>query len=383
MAFHVSIQAAYLAILVVWIGSSLPMGVAFRYMTRELMAVSFVSTLVLLLVGIGGRFIGYLQEAVLGKYAAEVVLTLISLRLPEFLQLTIPFAFFLAVILTTSRWYADHEMTAIITGGASPTKVLLWVLSTGLVLSGLVAILTFSVTPMASRALENVFSEQRLAREFEGITPGVFHSFSGGKRVTYSESISSDKSVLSEVFLSEQRSSEEEILIWAEKGTQYFDENTGSRFLLLENGLRYEGRPSTPEYRVVRFETLSQRIDTSAIRSKARNNVEAMPTLSLFKMSNLQGSTELQWRLSLPLMTLIAGLCGFVVSRVKPRAGRFARVLPGLLVIMLYYLLLLVTRNALDTGILPGSVGLWPVHVLFIASGLIALNRMSRPIAET
>lgn len=358
------------------------MGVAFRYMTRELLTVFLVSTLILLLVGIGGRFIGYLQEAVLGKYAAEVVLTLISLRLPEFLQLTIPFAFFLAVILTTSRWYADHEMTAVVAGGTSPTKVLAWVLSTGLILGGVVAVLTFVVTPGASRALENVFSEQRLAREFEGITPGVFHSFSRGKRVTYSESISDDKSELSEVFLSEQRDSGAEVLIWAEKGTQYFDEATGSRFLLLENGLRYEGNPLTPEYRVVKFSTLGQRIDTSAIQPQNRNRVEAMSTRALVSSSGVDYSTELQWRVSLPLMTLIAGLCGFVVSRVKPRAGRFARILPGLIVIMVYYLLLLVTRNALQNGNLSTTIGFWPVHILFLAGGIFALSRLSQPVAD-
>ncbi len=358
------------------------MGIAFRYMTRELLAIFFISTLILLLVGIGGRFIGYLQEAVLGKYAADVVFTLISLRLPEFVQLTIPFAFFLAVILTTSRWYADHEMTAIIAGGTSPARVLIWVLSMGLIMGGVVAALTFVVTPGASLALENVFSEQRLAREFEGITPGVFHSFSRGKRVTYSEHISADKSELSEIFLSEQRDSGAEVLIWAAKGTQYYDEATGSRFLLLKNGLRYEGNPVTPEYRVVKFDTLSQRIDTSKIQPQNRNRVETMPTGALFGSASPEFSTELQWRLSLPLMTLIAGLCGFVVSRVKPRAGRFARILPGLLVIMVYYLLLLVTRNALENGNLSTSIGFWPVHSLFLACGMFALFRMSQPVSD-
>jgi len=352
-------------------------------MTRELLAVFFVTTLLLLLVGVGGRFIGYLQEAVLGKYAAEVLFTLISLRLPEFLQLTIPFAFFLAVVLTTSRWYADHEMAAIIASGSSPAKLIVWVLFSGLVLASLVAGLSFVITPGASRALETLFSEQRLAREFEGITPGVFHSFSRGKRVTYSERLSSDKSELSEVFLSEQRSSGAEVLIWAEKGTQYFDENTGSRFLLLKNGLRYEGIPGTAEYRVVEFTALSQRVDTSSLKPQKKLRVDGLSTKALLQSLTRENSAEFHWRLSLPLMTVIGGLCGFVVSRVRPGAGRFARILPGLLVIMTYYLLLLVTRNLLDTGGLAQVIGFWPVHALFFLGGLIALKRVSQPLVAT
>ncbi|MBV1906584.1 MAG: LPS export ABC transporter permease LptF [Pseudomonadales bacterium] len=351
-------------------------------MTKELLAVFLVTTTVLLLVGIGGRFIGYLQEAVLGKYAADILLTLISLRLPEFLQLTIPFAYFLAVVLTTSRWYADHEMTAIIAGGGSPARVLLWVMTSGVVLSAVVATLTFVLTPVASIALADVFSEQRQAREFQGITPGVFHSFSSGKRVTYSENMSEDKSELIEVFLSEQRSSGAEVLIWADKGTQYYDASTGSRFLLLEDGFRYEGTPGTSEFRIVQFETLSQRVNSSPKRAN-RTNISALSTQDLLVAPGREAKAELHWRLSLPLMTLITGLCGFVVSRVKPRAGRFAMIVPALVVIMTYYLLLLATRHALSTGSLSELVGFWPVHLLFLVGGLIALKLMSRPAVVT
>ena len=85
-----------------------------RYAFRELLGVFVVVGLVLLLIGLGGRFIGYLQDAALGKYAADVLFTLMVYRLPEFLQLILPFALFLAVLLTFSRWYADSEMTVLI-----------------------------------------------------------------------------------------------------------------------------------------------------------------------------------------------------------------------------------------------------------------------------
>ena len=357
------------------------MGVAFRYLSKELLSVFIVTTLILLIVGIGGRFIGYLQEAVLGKYSADVLVTLISLRLPEFLQLCIPFAYFLAVILTASRWYADHEMTAIIAGGASPGRIAMWVMVIGLVLSSIVAGLSLFVTPNASRALEEVFIKQRAAREFEGITPGVFHNFSRGRRVTYSESMSDDKAELFEVFLSEQRSSGAEVSIWAEKGTQYFDSATGSRFLLLENGLRYEGFPGTSEYRIVEFEKLSQRIESSKLEAR-KQEIEALPTSLLLNSQEPQTQAELHWRVSLPFMTLIAGLCGFAVSRVKPRSGRFARIMPGLLVIISYYLLLLVTRQALSSSELPMQVGYWPVHLLFLIGAGVVLMRSAKPASS-
>ena len=79
------------------------MAVAARYVNRELISIFVVVTVVLLGVALGGQFIGYLQDAALGKYAAESLLTIVGLRLTEFLQQLLPFAFYLALVLTVGR----------------------------------------------------------------------------------------------------------------------------------------------------------------------------------------------------------------------------------------------------------------------------------------
>ena len=66
------------------------MSVASRYINRELLAIFTVTLLMLLLVAVGGRFIGYLQEAALGKFTGATVLTIMGLRLPEFIQQVAP-----------------------------------------------------------------------------------------------------------------------------------------------------------------------------------------------------------------------------------------------------------------------------------------------------
>ena len=57
--------------------------VAFRYVGRELVLVFAVALVTVLLVALGGRFIGYLQDAALGRYSADALFTLIALRLPS------------------------------------------------------------------------------------------------------------------------------------------------------------------------------------------------------------------------------------------------------------------------------------------------------------
>ena len=128
--------------------------VAARYINKELVLVFLVTLLVLLIVAVGGRFIGYLQDAAAGKYAAEGLFTIMRLRIPGFLQLLLPFAFYIAVLLTFGRLYADQEMAVLHTGGASPVRLLRWIALPVVVLASVVAYLTLEVTPTSNALLQ-------------------------------------------------------------------------------------------------------------------------------------------------------------------------------------------------------------------------------------
>jgi lipopolysaccharide export system permease protein len=176
----------------------------------------------------------------------------------------LPFSFYIALVLTAARLYADQEMSVLVTSGRSPSQVLMWTFVSAIVVASAVVYLSVDVTPRALGDLERFLSAERIEREFETMTPGVFHSFNDGARVTYSESASPDKRELSRVFIAAQVQGHS-VTIWAQRGSQYIDAVTGSRFMRLGAGRRYEGEIGQTPYRVVKFETLSQRID-SAIR---------------------------------------------------------------------------------------------------------------------
>ncbi len=358
-----------------------------RYALRELLSVFLVVAVVLLLIGLGGRFVGYLQDAALGKYAGDVLLTLIVFRLPEFLQLIFPFALFLAVLLTFSRWYADSEMTVLVAAGAAPARVLSWAMACALLIAAVVGLMSLLVTPKYALALDQALIDQRENREFEALTPGVFHSLYRGQRVTYTESMDEDRQNLRNVFIGERHKDGSRSTIWAESGSQFEDPVTGSRFLLLKNGRRYQGTPGNGDYRVLRFDRLSQRIETPNIeRREAKIRTVPTPLLmsgdgSLSLARAAEYAAELHWRIALPLMTLVATLLAFALSRVRPREGRFARVLPAMGLFILYYLCLLLLKQAIGDGQVPGAVGLWPVHLLFIAIGYVLFQRAQRPAA--
>jgi lipopolysaccharide export system permease protein len=102
---------------------------------------------------------------------------------------------------------------------------------------------------------------------------------------------------------------------------------------------------------------------------------KALPTLALIGISEPGYQAELQWRISVILLIPVLTLIAVPLSKVDPRHGRFARLVPAALLFGLYFMLLQVSRDALEGGGLPAVVGLWWVHILFVLFGLWLMSR--------
>ena len=98
-----------------------------------------------------------------------------------------------------------------------------------------------------------------------------------------------------------------------------------------------------------------------------------MRTLALISSHDPKLVAELQWRLGLPVMTLVLTVLSVPLGRLRPRQGRFAHVWIAVLVFALYANLALAGRTWLSRGVVPNALGLWWVHGLFFAVGLAAM----------
>ena len=241
----------------------------------------------------------------MGKFTGTTVLTIIGLRLPEFLQLVAPFALYVALLLTLGRMYAEQEMVVLQTAGLSTVRLLVWVSGSVVIIVGLVAALAWVLTPLSQRVLLDFVTQQRAQSEFETVNPGVFHTYDYGRRVTYSQDISADRRVLYDVFISQRLETGATVNIWAQSATQAVDERSGSRFLILNDGRRYEFSIDSMDVRSMAFKQLSQRLETVDKR-RARLDVEAAPMQSLG--SDPLSRAEWHWRVALPLFTLIGAV---------------------------------------------------------------------------
>ncbi len=355
------------------------MGHAARYINRELIAVTFVVLLVLIAIALGGRFVSYLQEAALGKYSSGAVLWLLWLRLPEFLELLLPFALFLGLLLTFSRLFADQEMVVLFGGGVDPGMLVRWVTPFALVLGALVAWLSLWQTPASTAQFFDFVTQERTAQDFGAIKPGAFQKYSaGGTRVTYADAVSEDRKTLLGVFMGERGPLLDTVTVRADRATQYVEETSGDRYLLLEDGTRYEGSIGDGAYRSIRFGKLGQRIEREPQRARG-DRVSAFGNAALHAETHPAAAAEWQRRIAMPIFTLLAAILAVGLSRVRPRQGRFARLLPGVGVFVSYYLALTLGQDLIRDARLPSMIGLWPVHLGYLLLGYWLLQRFAKP----
>ena len=82
--------------------------IIFRYLCREILSATTAVCVILLLVLMSGRFVKYLAKAVAGDMDSNSIFAMIGYRIPSFLELTLPLAFFLAVLLSFGRLYVQN-----------------------------------------------------------------------------------------------------------------------------------------------------------------------------------------------------------------------------------------------------------------------------------
>ncbi len=58
------------------------------------------------------RLLGYFDRSIAGNLESDLILSILILRSPEFINLLIPLSFFLSVLIALGRLYMDHEIYA-------------------------------------------------------------------------------------------------------------------------------------------------------------------------------------------------------------------------------------------------------------------------------
>jgi lipopolysaccharide export system permease protein len=347
--------------------------IVFRYLSREVLLTLSAVSAVLLVIIMSGRFVKFLAQAAAGALDPGSLFLIMGYRMPGMLQLILPLGLFLGILLAYGRLYLESEMTVLSATGMSQQRLLAMTMVPAAGVALVVAWLSMSLAPQGAMQFQLLLNKQDAMTEFDTLEPGRFQALSDGSRVTYTETMTDDRSNLGGVFISQKNLGQNQkdrgiTILVADSGRQEIRPD-GNRYLILENGYRYDGSPGLADYRAIKYDTYGVMLPKPEISGEVTDR-DALPTASLFGSQELRSIAELQWRLSLPLLVFIVTLMAVPLSRVNPRQGRFLKLLPAILLYMAYLTILISARGSLEKGKLPPALGLWWVHGVFLLIGL-------------
>lgn len=343
--------------------------IIFLYLIRELLKSSLAILAVLMLVFLSNQFVRLLAGAASGKYPSELVWPLLCLNVPYLAGMLLPLSFFLAVLLSYGRLHAEHELTVMTACGLSLRKLLRLTFYPAIVFTLLCAAIFLWLSPWGleqTYVLQQNATEKMVQQPFE---PGKFHQLSGGGRIIFIDDSEIDSSI-GRVFLAQQGELGAPLeLLVAQSGRFVNDAQSGSDYLLLDQGFRYVASPGQSAAQLIEFAQYGMKVQNKPATPKKRK-IKALPTLSLLAHDGILQQAELQWRISMPLSLLILAWIAVPLSRVQPRQGKFAKFLPGISIYFSYFILLSVARNLVESEKLPIQIGMWWVHGLFVILAL-------------
>ncbi len=338
-----------------------------RYILLEVLKAFLAILTVLFTIFLGQIFMKILQQAASGAISNDVLFTLVGLDALHVLGTVLPPAFFFSILYAIGRMYRQNEMTAMAASGVGTARIYRSVLYAAVPVALIVAWLTLSVLPWMNQTKETILEKEKENTEFTATIAGRFNEFRRGGLVFYVEEMSADKSKLRNIFV-QNRQHGKLGLITAADGYQYIDEDSGDRFIVLQNGHRYEGQPGDNEFSIGRMDQYGVRITSQEVKAGAVP-LRARSTTELRASSNIGYKSELQQRLLLPVAVLVFALVSVPLCRTMPREGMAGQIGLAILFYILFINLQAISGNWMKVGVTPVWMGRWWVHIIMLGLG--------------
>jgi lipopolysaccharide export system permease protein len=344
-----------------------------RTLIREQTTIAIGLFLILLGILFTQLVLRLLASAVGGNVAPEGILALLGFNAVFYLNILLSITVFLTVLLTLSRWYRDSEMVVWFASGQPLTATLKPILIFAAPFFVGIVVLSLFLSPWAEHRKIEYQRQLSQRDQISLIAPGMFQEFARmhPPLVTYIESIDVLNKSVNNVFLRSLGKNGNAQVTVARTGHLEEREN-GERFIVLEQGRRYDGTPGQRDFSVVEFDRLALQVkpaEADAVTLTRR----AIPTMALLLLSAPGERAELFWRLSVPIQALVLVLLAIPLAYVNPRIGRFANVAAAAFLYMLYSNSLNIVQSMIAQGkldfwaglALPHVVALLLVYVLF------------------
>jgi len=343
-----------------------------RYLISEILPPFFVGLLAFTFILLIGRMVKLIELVVTRGIPLLQIAKLFSLILPTFLEMTVPMAFLLAILLGLGRMSNDQELLAMKASGVSPMQILWPTMMIALVIALATFAFTLFARPAANFALKKELYNIAKSRIGTALKEKVFND-DFPKILIYVEEIVPPGNTAQGVLIVDNRDKSREDIILGKVARITTDEETNSLGLRLFDGSIYEREKTRAGFSQTRFNIYDFKLDLDELVGPVRqleSGPKEMPLTDLLKAITAKQSRgantssermELHQRISFGFVPLIFCLLGVSLT-LLPRTSRANRSWGFMLCLfwlMVYYALLSLGKALGDKEIINPILATW------------------------
>ena len=362
-----------------------------RYILRELVVPFLLGLAVFTSILLIVRILKLVEMVVNRGVPIGQILRIFSYILPAFLEVTVPMALLLAILVAFGRLSSDSEIIALRAAGISLYRLLIPVAGFAVVVTILTLGLSMYARPWGNSRLRTGLYEIIRTRAAAGIKPKVFNDeFTG--LVIYVDDLQPATDELEGVLISDTREPSMHNTVYAETGHLVSNEGHHTLTLRLENGGIYSATNQGHGYEQTRFATYDLTLDLDTTLAQLRNRSPDASEMTLPELRAIIAAkaaqddpafverVEVQRKFSIPFACLVFAALGVPLGIQPSRSVHSRGFSMSLVLIFVYYLLLTFGQNLGERGALPPPVGVWLPNVVLSVVAVYLLTKAAGEI---
>jgi lipopolysaccharide export system permease protein len=344
---------------------------------RDLNSVAGVMFSTLFTIMVTTSLIRFLGRAATDRIGSADVVPLIAFNSIGFIPVLLVLTVFLSILMVMSRAWSDSEMVIWFSSGQSLTDWIRPVLSFALPYAVVVGLIGLVVSPWANRQIAELKQRFEQREDVSQVAAGQFRESRSSNRVFFVESVNKEQTDVSNVFVVQREG--ERMIVVASRGGKVENQPNGDRFLVLEDGRRYDGNWGGVEYSLMEFERYGVRLEPAA-GPTGTASARALTTPELLADLSPANLGELMARIGLPVSVIVIALLAIPLAFVNPRLGRSFNLVIGVLIYFTYTNLNGLMRSWISQDRVSFWLGLWITHAIILGIAFyLFYRRMNLP----
>ena len=214
----------------------------------------------------------------------QIAMVFLSI-VPTFLEIAIPLATLLGVMLAFARLSGDSELIVIRSSGISLTQLIRPVLLFGILSAVVCLYVSFELRPWGYRTLANSLFEIARSKSTAGLDQGIFNKL--GLLTLYAENIDHSSGELGKAIIDDRRENNKRQLVTAKRGKIISDPEARTITFHLEDGFIHEIIDS--KYVLTEYTTNNITMSSEEVYDPTAQKKE--------KRARMMGNTELSYQL--------------------------------------------------------------------------------------